>query len=109
MRIKYLLLSLLSLTLPACGSLAWTQASCERTSPPFPELADCISWGVAASGNGWMQNNPDVKLYLLTANQLSQRVKRQEMSGMEARAELQSLYVDLRGRRDDRKAAGVSR
>jgi hypothetical protein len=109
MPVKYLFLSLLPLILSACGSIAWTQASCERTSANFPELADCIDWGVAASANGWMQNNPEVKLYMLTANQLSQRVKRQEMSDMDARAELQTLYVDLEGQRDARRTAETSR
>jgi len=54
-----------------------------------------------------MQNNPEVKLYLLKAEQLSEKVQKGEISDLDARVELQTLFVNLRNQEAGRSAAAA--
>ena len=80
--------------LSGCTSVGKIQAGCEHTSRTFPELASCLRTSIASSDSSSMQNSPEVKLYLLKADQLSDRVKKKEISDLDARVELQTLYLD---------------
>ena len=104
--------------LSGCTSVGKIQAGCEQTSPTFPELATCLRTSIAGSDSSRMQNSPEVKLYLLKADQLSERVKKREISDLDARVELQQLYLDakvemqtlfvnLRGPETGRAASGA--
>jgi len=108
MQRTYLAVSLIFASLAGCATVGRLQASCEKTSTTFPELAACLNTSIAESGSSRMQNNPEVKLYVLKAEQLSQRVKNNEMSDIDARVELQTMYVNLKNHEDARKAAGAA-
>lgn len=79
-----------------CTSVGKIQAGCEQTSRTFPELASCLRTSIANSDSYRMQNSPEVKLYLLKADQLSERVRKREISDLDARVELQQLYLDAK-------------
>lgn len=98
-----LVVGLGSCTTTTVGQL---QAGCETNSQSFPEMAACLRNAVASSDSTRMQNSPDVKLYLLKADQLAQRVQNKEISDLDARVELQQLYVNLRNQERINRAAG---
>ena len=94
--------------LASCTTVGMMQASCEKTSSTFPELAACLKEAIASSGNSLMQNSPEVKLYMLKAEQLSQRVQHQEISDIDARVELQTMYVNLKNQEDATRARAAA-
>ena len=79
-----------------CTSVGKIQAGCEQTASTFPELASCLRTSIANSDSSRMQNSPEVKFYLLKADQLSERVKKREISDLDARVELQTLFLDAK-------------
>lgn len=90
-------------------SVGQLQTGCETSSQNFPEMAACLRNAVVSSGSTRMQNSPEVKLYLLKADQLAQRVQNKEISDLDARVELQQLYVNLRNQERATTAAGRPR
>lgn len=82
------------LTLAGCATVGKMQAGCEATTTTFPEMAECLK--VKVAGESRMKNNSEVKLYLLKADQLSERVKQGTISEIDARVELQQLFVQLK-------------
>ncbi|MDO8597907.1 MAG: hypothetical protein Q7R45_14955 [Sulfuricaulis sp.] len=105
MKCNSLTLALICLVLASCTTVGQIQASCEATSKTFLALADCLKVAIADSDSSRMKNSPEVKLYLLKAEQLSQRVRNNEMSDLDARVELQTLYVNIKGQEDANRAA----
>jgi len=89
----------------ACTTLGQYQAQCEARTKLFPELAECIKAEIASSDSRRMQNNAGVRLYLLTAEQLSDRVRKGAISDLDARVELQKLYVELRSKEESAASA----
>lgn len=98
---------LATVLLGACATVGQLQADCESKSGTFPEMATCLRTAVAASDRPGMQSNPEVKLYLLKADQLSQRVSKGEISDLDARVELQTMYVNLRNQQRSAAAAAA--
>lgn len=86
MRSKAVALILL-VGLTGCATVASRQVSCEQRTTTFPDIAQCLK---AAVGQPRI---PETKLYLLTAEQLSEKVQRHEMSDTDARVELQRTYM----------------
>ena len=92
MRLVVLALSLAALT--GCATVANYQAECERSNPAFGGTVACLERTFAE--NPRLGNNPRGKLYILKAKQLSQQVDAGQKSELDARVELQQLYVELR-------------
>lgn len=92
-----------------CTTVGSMQADCESGSKTFPELSACLNEKVANS----RKSSGEAKLYALKSRQLTERVQRGEISDLDARVELQQLYVDLmqaeRSRRQAASAAARSR
>lgn len=99
----------LAIGLGGCMTVGQLQTGCEANSQTFPEMAACLRNAVASSDSTRMQNSPEVKLYLLKADQLAQRVQNREISDLDARVELQQLYVNLRNQERINRAAGGPR
>jgi len=78
---------LLVAVLTGCATVSSYQTQCEQRTTTFPDMAQCLK---AAVGQPRGQGT---KLYLLVAEQLSQRVQRHEISDADARVELQRTYM----------------
>lgn len=79
-----------------CASIGSYQAGCEKKHASFPQIVTCLQDAVASDSSPWInKSSPEIKLYLLKAEQLSQQVQRREISDLDARVELQQLYVEL--------------
>jgi hypothetical protein len=105
---KALILAVFCASVTACTTVGKMQASCEKTSATFPELTVCLKQSIEANGSNRMQSDASVKLYLLKADQLSQRVQNKEISDLDARVELQTLYVNLKANENAEQAAGAA-
>jgi hypothetical protein len=96
-------------TLPTIGQI---QTECETKTKTFPDMAECLKQTItmeeetARSANLVTRMTNErirairsahsiLKLYLLKAEQLSQQVQKHEISDVDARFELQKLYVDI--------------
>lgn len=97
------------------------QTECEAKTKTFPEMAACLKDTVAASHCSIEDrltlrkkclktklDENDIKLYLLKAEQLSLRVQKHEISDLDARVELQKLFVELGNQADLRGAAAAA-
>jgi hypothetical protein len=79
-----------------CATIGSYQAECEKKHAAFPEVVACLKEAVASDSRPEIyKSSPELKLYLLKAEQLSQRVQRGEISDLDARVELQQLYVEM--------------
>ena len=90
------------------------QTECESKTKTFPEMANCLKLSIethprcrnlldtaTVSSKTCFKHSPSdssVKLYLLKADQLSQGVQKKEISDLDARVELQKLYVEIQHR-----------
>ncbi|MEI6514038.1 MAG: hypothetical protein WCO51_12320 [bacterium] len=83
------------LLLVGCANVQKLQAGCEATTSTFAAMAECLKAQVADSSNPRLKNSPEVKLYLLKADQLTQQVSDKKISELDARVELQQLFVQL--------------
>jgi len=66
-------------------------------------MVSCLDSKIAQDGR--LSRHPGVKLYMLKANQLSQQVQAGSISELDAKVELQALFVQL----DNQNQAEVSR
>lgn len=98
-RVKRTAILLVACLAYGCATVGSYQTECEKRHRAFPDVVVCLKAAVAEDPRWWMSSNASVKLYLLKAEQLSERVQRGEMSDLDARVAVQALYVDLqRGR-----------
>ena len=79
-----------------CASIGSYQAECEKRSEAFAEIVQCLKASVASDSRPGMSKDARVKLYLLKADQLSQKVQSKEISELDAKVALQELYVRLK-------------
>ena len=96
---------LVALLLAGCATLSVgsAQEQCEKRHAAFPDVVTCLKDAVASGSASWggayinlsSKPTPELKLYLLKAEQLSQQVQKGEISDLDARVALQQLYVDL--------------
>lgn len=95
-----------ALVLTACASkMGQIQESCEASTQTFQAMAACLKTQVTADPD--MAAEPEVKLYLLKAEQLTEQVNEGKISQLDARVELQTLYVDLKNQ-ESRKSSRSS-
>lgn len=106
------------------------QSTCEKNNRAFPEVADCLKNAIttlqrcasaaevgtlgvvlrdamAGTKECYTSDISDsaLRLYLLKAEQLSQRVQKHEIADLDARVTLQQLYVELGQRAEAQRAA----
>ena len=89
---KYMLF-LVATFLAGCASVNSLQSSCESTTKAFSDMVSCLDGKIAQDGR--LSRHPGVKLYMLKANQLSQQVQAGNISELDAKVELQALFVQL--------------
>lgn len=80
-----------AIMLTGCATVSSHQTQCEQQHPEFPAAVRCLKTAIG------QPRNEETKLYLLTAEHLSERVQRHELSDAEARLELQKTYVRVYG------------
>lgn len=73
--------------LTGCATVSSRQTDCEQQHAEFPEVVRCLKTALG------QPRSEETKLYLLTAEQLSEKVQRQEISDADARLELRRTYV----------------
>jgi hypothetical protein len=90
------------LPIPTGNTVADFQVACYAASESFKAFSQqvsCIKRLLAASPNPHhSSSNPDVQLYLLTADKLVDDVKHKRLTPAAARVELQRAYLDIRQR-----------
>jgi len=82
--------------LAGCAYHRTTQTGCEESTQTFPEMAGCLKSRIANAYTSREQDSPNLRLYSIKADQISERVRKDLISDFDGRAELQALYVDLR-------------
>lgn len=87
--------------LAACAGAGTTQTGCEQSTQTYAEMAGCLKTAVDRAHTPRPQYNPALSLYFAKEAQLSERVRTNQISDFDGRAELQRNYVTLM----DRKAA----
>lgn len=83
---------LLVLLLTGCANVGRMQAECESITKTFPDMSACLKERLSNSN---ISNRQDTKLYLLKADQLSEQVNKGAISDLDARIELQKLFMQL--------------
>jgi len=89
--IKYLILAT---ALTSCATVEQKQATCESSYKEFSEVVSCTKKSMAQDIR--MKSSSEGKLYILRGEQLAEKVKLGQMTELDARAEWQSLYVQLK-------------
>lgn len=84
----------IAIALAGCTNLGQLQANCEATTSSFPQMVECLK--VQVANDGRMRNSQEIKLYMLKADQLSGRVAKGAVSEIDAKVELQQIYVQLK-------------
>jgi hypothetical protein len=92
--------------LTGCQTVGQVQSNCEATTTSFPAMAICLKTSIAQDGR--LSGSQVVKFYLLKADQLSEQVAKGNISDVDARVELQQLYVQLKGKENADQAAALS-
>lgn len=114
----------LAVSLGGCATVVgvgYLQTECESKTKTFPEMANCLKLSIETHPRcgrlpatatptsktcfNSSPNDSSVKLYLLKAEQLSQGVQKKEISDLDARVELQKLYVEWNHRIEMENAA----
>ena len=86
---KRLLILASGLILGACATVVSYQNNCEKTTSNFEGLVACTKESILKDPRPAMQADARVKLYLLKADQLVDRVKTGRLSEVDARVDLQ--------------------
>jgi len=101
---RLILVFLVTGYISGCATVGSYQADCEKQHSAFPEVVLCLKTALAKDQPA-ASKDARVRLYLLKADQLSQRVQRGELSDLDARVTLQELYVNLKSDADDEERA----
>lgn len=102
---KLLLLAMSIAGLVGCTTVGSIQADCQKSTSTFGAMAQCIEIGISQQPR--LAANPSVELYRLKARQLAQRVDTGQLSDLDARVELQQLFVSLKRQEDDEPMPAV--
>jgi hypothetical protein len=81
--------------LAGCARVGTTQTGCEQSTQTFPEMVGCLKVVVDQTYTPRPQYDPALSLYLVKIEQLTERVRIDQISEFDARAELQRNYVTL--------------
>jgi hypothetical protein len=88
-----ILLVIFAASLTGCAAGKSYQRECEEQTATFPAMVRCLKTALDADRRPYSE---ETKLYVMKAEQLSQKVQRQEMSDADARVALQELRVQLK-------------
>ena len=88
-----------ALLLTSCATVGEQQQACEARFSRFTDMVSCLH-EMAKDPNSAKDPSGRVKLYLLTAEDLSDQVKAGRISEAQARVELQQLYVQIKAQHD---------
>ena len=94
--IRKLTSAFIALLISGCATVGSYQAECEKGNTAFSDVVQCLKMSVASDSRPGMAKDARVKLYLLKAEQLSQKVQSREISDIDAKVALQELYVRLK-------------
>ncbi|MEY0031233.1 hypothetical protein AB7W76_21780 [Providencia rettgeri] len=83
----------LSLLLAGCAKVSDYQNKCEIQNEKLSQVATCLNNSVSSDSR--MANSPQVKMYILAAKYLGEKVDAGEITDTQARLELQNFYIAL--------------
>jgi hypothetical protein len=91
------LFGILSLLISGCATqkINAYQTECEKKTTTFAELSSCLQGALETQSSSFLSDNSGLTLYVLKAEQLSQKIQKGEISEIDARVTLQELYVKL--------------
>lgn len=84
---------ILPLVLSGCAKVSDYQTKCEQQYPKLSDMANCLDSSVKSDSRMSTASTP--KMYVLAAKFLGQKVDSGEISDIQARLELQNLYVNM--------------
>ncbi|MEQ9743809.1 hypothetical protein ABRQ05_05815 [Pectobacterium actinidiae] len=87
---KYLV-AIIPLMLTACTTTSQLQSECEKRYTRLSDMANCLDYSIKE--DQILSSVPWVKLYVLNAKVLGQKVDKGELNDLEARIELQNQYI----------------
>jgi hypothetical protein len=90
---RYFLL-LLALILSGCATVGIYQQDCEVPHSDFGGMVACLKSSVLSDSR--MNGDGRVRLYLLKADQLVAKVNAKEIEELDARVQLQEIYLGLK-------------
>lgn len=90
----FIFLLVVSFFFVGCATVGSYQAECEQKNTEFKNIVQCLK--ISTSSDSRMINNPKIKLYLLKADQLNQKIENKEISEIDAKLELQEYYLKLK-------------
>jgi len=94
--IRTLVLAAAACLLAGCAYHRTTQTGCEESTQTYPEMEGCLKGRIANAYTASERDSPDLRLYFIKADRISERVRKDLISDFDGRVELQALYVDLR-------------
>lgn len=105
---KHLIVIGISAVLAGCASIKTVQSDCEQSTTTFVDMAACIDRGIGQEQR--LARSDSGKLYRLKAAQLAARVEEKKISELDARVELQQLFVQIRNTQieQSQRAAAIS-
>ncbi len=106
-KIKSLLVISLLLILTGCATVGKQQGLCEKQYSSFADIVRCTKQSLLAVRPNVI-NDPEIKLYFLKGDELSEKVNKGEISEVEAKVEWQALYVKLKAYEDARWDAVIA-
>lgn len=89
---KYVIAAL-PLLLVGCAKVSDYQAGCEQRYSKLSDMATCLD--ISIKNDSRMATAPTPKMYVLAAKFLGQKVDSGEITDMQARMELQNLYINM--------------
>lgn len=89
-----------------CATVGSYQQECEKNNSSFQAMVKCLNTSI--SSNSRMSNDANVKMYLLRAEQLNQKVSNNELSDIDAKVELQKTYLELKHTSDSEIKANTA-
>ena len=100
-------LIVLSILLTGCATVGQRQSECEVQHQAFEDIYLCTKLAMASDPR--TKNSAAYKLYMLKGEQLSQQIREQQISEIDAKVEWQKLYLELKGLDDKHAAAAFER
>ncbi len=94
--IKKIAVTFVAILVSGCATVGSYQTECEQKNAAFADVVQCLKTSIASDSRTGMAKDARVRLYLLKADQLSQKVQNREIAEIDARVALQELYVQLK-------------
>jgi hypothetical protein len=92
--VKIIFLLIITIIVSGCATVGSYQQDCEAIHTDFAGMVGCLKTSVQSDSR--IKDDGRVRLYLLKAEQLLVKVKSKEIDELDARAQLQEIYVGLK-------------